>query len=75
MKGRNKSWKRLKIGDLQKNQEILENKGASSNGGFALRDAVLVSKLRSAGWEAIKRIGKQLLSGKFNLISIAFPYK
>lgn len=49
--------------------------GASSKGGFALRDQVLCSKLRSAGKEAIYRIGKQILSGKLNLIGIAFPFK
>lgn len=48
-------------------------KEASSKGGFALRDKDLTSKLRSAGKEAIYRIGRQLLSGKLNLIGIAFP--
>jgi len=64
-----KNWKPSEeSGDFRK-------EGASKNGGFALRDPAIVSKLRSAGWEAIKRIGKQLIGGKFNLISIAFPYK
>lgn len=48
---------------------------ASSKGGFALRDKALTSKLRSAGKEIIWRIGKQILGGKFNLISIAFPIR
>ena len=48
---------------------------ASSKGGFALRDKAITSKLRSAGKEILYRIGKQLLSGKFNLVSIAFPIK
>lgn len=64
-----KNWKpTTETGDFRK-------EGASSGGGFALRDKALVSKLRSAGWEAIKRIGKQLLGGKLNLIGIAFPFK
>ena len=50
-------------------------KEASSKGGFALRDKNLQSKLRSAGKEVLWRIGKQILSGKFNLISIAFPIR
>lgn len=76
--------------DFEKKEEILRDASnwepstltgdyrkeeASSKGGFALRDAVLTSKLRSAGKEAIYRIGRQLLSGKLNLISIAFPSK
>lgn len=48
---------------------------ASSKGGFALRDKQITSKLRSAGKEAIYRIGKQLLSGKLNLTTVAFPIK
>lgn len=48
---------------------------ASTKGGFALRDKAITSKLRSAGKEVIMRIGKQILSGKLNLISIAFPIK
>jgi hypothetical protein len=48
---------------------------ASSKGGFALRDQAITSKLRSAGKEAIYRIGKQILSGKLNLIGIAFPMR
>lgn len=50
-------------------------KEASSKGGFACRDKQLVSKLRSAGKEIIWRIGKQILNGKFNLVTIAFPIK
>jgi hypothetical protein len=64
-----KNWKpSSQTGDYRK-------KEASSKGGFALRDNDLHSKLRSAGKEAIYRIGKQLLQGKLNLISIAFPFK
>ncbi|CAI2369651.1 unnamed protein product [Moneuplotes crassus] len=64
-----RNWKPTQeTGDYRK-------EGASSGGGFALRDKALVSKLRSAGWEAIKRIGKQLLGGRLNLIGIAFPFK
>lgn len=64
-----KNWKPTELsGDYRK-------KEASSSGGFALRDKALVSKLRSAGWEAIKRIGKQLLGGKLNLVGISFPFK
>lgn len=50
-------------------------KEASSKGGFALREKAITNKLRSAGKEVIWRIGKQILSGKFNLISIAFPIR
>jgi len=64
-----KNFKPSKLkGDFRKD-------GASSKGGFALRDKELTSKLRSAGKEVIMRIGKQILSGKLNLISIAFPIK
>lgn len=64
-----KNWKpSSKTGDYRKPE-------ASSKGGFALRDQEITSKLRSAGKEAIYRIGKQLLSGKFNLINIAFPIR
>jgi len=64
-----KNWKPSTLtGDFRK-------KEASKYGGFELRDDKLHSKLRSAGKEAIYRIGKQILSGKLNLIGIAFPFK
>ena len=53
----------------------LENKEAGSGGGFELQDAELQSKLRSAGKEIIWRIGQKILSGNFNLTSIAFPIR
>jgi len=64
-----KMWKPTKLtGDFR-------HPDAYSSGGFACKDKALVSKLRSAGKEAIYRIGKQILSGKLNLIGIAFPSK
>ena len=44
-------------------------------GGFELRDNELCSRLRSAGKEILKSVGKQILSGKFNLTTISFPIK
>lgn len=44
-------------------------------GGFDLKDAELSSRLRSAGKEILKSVGKKILSGKFNLTTISFPIK
>lgn len=64
-----KNWKRPTLtGDYRK-------PGACSSGGFQCHDSALTSKLRSAGKEVIYRIGKQILQGKLNLVSIAFPIK
>jgi hypothetical protein len=64
-----RKWKRpTSTGDYRK-------PGACSSGGFLCHDAALISKLRSAGKEVIYRIGKQILQGKLNLVSIAFPSK
>ena len=35
----------------------------------------LQSKLRSAGTELVKMIGRKLLSGNFNLATVSFPIK
>lgn len=44
-------------------------------GGFQLLDNELSSRLRSAGKELLLRVGKSILSGKFNLTTITFPIK
>mmetsp|Transcript_28410 Transcript_28410/g.25139 ORF Transcript_28410/g.25139 Transcript_28410/m.25139 type:complete len:88 (+) Transcript_28410:25-288(+) len=64
-----------KCWQLSKQTGDFRKKEASKYGGFQLRDDKIHSKLRSAGKEAVYRIGKQILSGKLNLISIAFPFK
>lgn len=48
---------------------------ASKHGGFELSDKVLSSRLRSVAKEILKSIGKQMLSGKFNLTTVSFPIK
>jgi hypothetical protein len=40
-----------------------------------LKDPELSSRLRSAGKEILKSVGKKILSGKFNLTTISFPIK
>ena len=40
-----------------------------------MHDAELQSRLRSAGKEILKTVGKKILSGKFNLTTISFPIK
>ena len=44
-------------------------------GGFQLLDGALTSKMRSAGKEILKTVGKKILSGKFNLTTVSFPIK
>lgn len=44
-------------------------------GGFQLLDPELTGRLRSAGKEILKAVGKKILSGKFNLTTISFPIK
>lgn len=40
-----------------------------------MTDPELTSRLRSAGKEILKCVGKKILSGKFNLTTISFPIK
>jgi len=44
-------------------------------GGFQLLDNEICKKLRSAGKEAIKQMGRKILSGSFNLTKVSFPIK
>ena len=44
-------------------------------GGFQLLDNEVTSRLRSAGKEILKTMGKKILSGKLNLTTISFPIK
>lgn len=48
---------------------------ANKDGGFANHDPDDVAKLRSTGKEYLKQIGKQIMSGKFNLFKISAPIK
>lgn len=40
-----------------------------------MTDSELTSRLRSAGKEILKSVGKKILSGKFNLTTVSFPIK
>ena len=44
-------------------------------GGFQIKDMELQAKLRSAGTEILKTVGKKIMSGNFNLTAISFPIK
>jgi hypothetical protein len=48
---------------------------ASVYGGFQYLDYALTAKIRSSATEVLKRLGRQLINGKFNLISVSFPIK
>ena len=48
---------------------------AYKDGGFGLTDQVILNKYRTAGKEILKTVGKQLLSGQFNLTTVSFPIK
>ncbi len=47
----------------------------SSYGGFQCLDYAVSSRLRSAGTELFKQVGRQMFNGKFNLVGISFPIK
>lgn len=51
------------------------DKDAGYYGGFQLLDSELCSRLRSAGKEILKTVGKKILTGSFNLTTISFPIK
>ncbi len=48
---------------------------AYKDGGFALTDKAILSKYRNAGKDLIKQVGKQIITGKFNLTNVSFPIK
>ncbi len=58
-----------------KQRDDLRAADAGYYGGFDLKDPELTSRLRSAGKEILKTVGKKILSGKFNLTTISFPIK
>ena len=49
------------------------SKHAYKHGGFALEDYAVINKYRTAFKTLIANVGKQLLSGKFNLTQVSFP--
>lgn len=50
-------------------------KDAAYWGGFQLLDSDLTWRLRGAFTEVIKKAGKSILSGNFNLVNLSFPIK
>ena len=56
--------------DLQDNYRDPE---AYSGGGFPLNDQVVISKFRTAFKNSISQVGRQLLTGRFNLTNVSFP--
>jgi len=47
----------------------------AKNGGFDLDDPETVAKYRGAAKDLVKQVGRQLLSGKFELYKVSFPIK
>jgi hypothetical protein len=45
------------------------------DGGFALTDKTVMGKYRSAGKDLIKQVGKQIITGKFNLTTVSLPIR
>ena len=48
---------------------------AWKDGGFALTDSRVIGKFRQAFKGLISQIGRQLITGKFNLTNTSFPIK
>jgi len=48
---------------------------AYKDGGFGLTDKAVMSKYRNAGKDLIKQVGKQIITGKFNLTTVSLPIK
>lgn len=48
---------------------------AYKKGGFALKDKETLAKYRSAAKYMIATVGKQLLTGHFNLTTVSFPIR
>lgn len=46
---------------------------AHRDGGFALNDTAVINKYRTAFKNLISEVGRQLISGKFNLTRFSFP--
>jgi hypothetical protein len=49
--------------------------GTHKDGGFALTDKNVMGKYRSAGKDLIKQVGKQIITGKFNLTTVSLPIR
>ncbi|OMJ84354.1 hypothetical protein SteCoe_14580 [Stentor coeruleus] len=63
------NWKPIPEKDDYRVQE------ASSYGGLALQDAVVLSKIRSVATEILKQLGRKIISGDFNLTQTSFPIR
>jgi len=58
-----------------RNDDYRMEKDTHKDGGFALTDKNIISKYRSAGKELIFKVGKQIISGKFNLTTVSLPIR
>jgi len=70
-----------KIDEFQKNSKFLQYKdefrpeSTSSKGGIKFEKQEITSLLRSSATDIIAQIGKKLITGDFNLTTVAFPIK
>lgn len=46
---------------------------AAKEGGFEMSDRDMISRYRSAGKEVIKKVGRDILKGKFSLTNFSLP--
>jgi hypothetical protein len=60
---------------VKRNDDYRLEKDTHSNGGFALTDKNILAKYRSAGKDLIKQVGKQIITGKFNLTTVSLPIR
>ena len=44
-------------------------------GGFQIKDMELQARIKAAGYEIMKSVGKKILSGDLNITSVSFPIK
>lgn len=58
-----------------RNDDYRMEEGSHKDGGFALTDKTVMGKYRSAGKDLIKQVGKQIVTGKFNLTTVSLPIR
>ena len=60
---------------ISERTDISRPADVAKNGGFDLDNPQTVAKYRGAAKDLIKQIGRQVLSGKFELYKVSFPIK
>ena len=67
------NWEQILLEPIRNVSDEYRSPRAYKDGGFPLDDQEIINKYRNAFKMVISQVGRQIISGKFNLANTSFP--